>query len=177
MDSVSARRESTATDLAPHPHERWNPCGDTGKLPIGALTSTWYSTYYRGDTHKAYEGSYRVSSIVTFDWDGTTISNFKASGSYGTSHREVVYHLPSGDKQCTDESATATTETYGSASGSTFKLGYSSKNPLVSPEDLTPAIDSDVTGSVAADGTLSWTIKTTSFPVTASRSCGTVSPR
>lgn len=125
---------------------------------------TTVSSFYRGDDHVPYAGSYRVSSVVKFDWNGSSISSFGASGSYGTTHRDLIYHTPSGDTPCLIAAATATSATSGTGSGSSLQIGYASKNPLVTPAAATPAIDSDVTGSVAPDGTLTLHYSDDLFP-------------
>lgn len=135
-------------------------------IPASTLDKvrTTVSSFYRGDTHVAYSGSYRVSSIVSFDWDGSSISHLSARGSYGTTHRDLEYHTPSGTMTCNIAAATATTATSGSGSGASFNVGYASKNPLVVPQAATPAIDSALSGSVAANGTLTLNYSDDLFP-------------
>ena len=138
-------------------------------LDIGANYD--YHSYFRGDDHTPYEGSYRVLSVVEFDWDGTNIVNFSHNGSYGASHRDydwifewenLIYpdlEIASGSGT---ESGTATSATNGTQSGnSNFSLSMDSAIPLtLFPA---PAINSDLEGSLSGRS-LTLSYNTDHFP-------------
>jgi hypothetical protein len=139
--------------------------GDCYKPPSYlAELKTTVGSLFRGDNHIPYEGSYRVRSVVSFAWDGSEISNFQATGSYGTTHRDLVYETPTGQVVCNTSEDTATKTTSGSGAGSAFSLGYSSSNPLIVPASAAPGIDSGITGTIAPDGTLTLNYAEDLFP-------------
>ncbi len=116
-----------------------------------------YQSFYRGDNHTGYQGSYRVLSVMEFDWDGNQMFNFKHSGHYGTTHRDYNFQLikdniwPIPDltllQSNGSDNDTATTATNGMGGANMFRLGMASANPLV----LTwaPDIDSFVYGFIS----------------------------
>ncbi len=139
-----------------------------------------YHSYYRGDGHTGFAGGYRVLSKATFDFDGTTITNFKQVGDYGDSHRDYDYRawlelsagvgpfrttlgtvdLLSGSDTETDR---ATSATSGASTGATaFNLGMASPNPLVMT--WAPDIDSSMSGTLDASGNMSISYTTDLFP-------------
>jgi hypothetical protein len=129
-----------------------------------------YHSYYRGDNHDGYGGSYRVLSVIEFDWDGKSISNVTGTGDYGASHRDwdarawvetLLGDIPLGSDSGS-ESARATSATSKSGGGNTFSLGIASANPLV----LTwaPNINANLTGTIARDGRLTLDYSTDFFP-------------
>src|SRR5437870_4378665 len=67
-------------------------CLNPGWLaPITTVYSRWV-----GDNHVPYDGSYRTSTTVDFDWDGTNIANYTTNFYVGTSHRDLLYVWPGG---------------------------------------------------------------------------------
>lgn len=126
-----------------------------------------YNSYYRGDGHIGYPGSYRALSKASFQWDGHSISGFTHSGHYGTTHRDYDYrvwaectvglgplrttlvriNITSGSGTAT---ATATSATSGSSTNNTFRLGLSSANPLIMI--WAPTIDSILEGRINPGG-------------------------
>ena len=77
-----------ATLLIPN----FSNCHDPGWL---APITTVYSRFV-GDNHVGYDGSYRTSTVVDFDWNGSSISNYKTTLYVGTSHRVLDYFWPGG---------------------------------------------------------------------------------
>jgi hypothetical protein len=128
--------------------------------PISGISPLQYEyhSFYRGDHHSGYPGSYRVLSVIEFDWDGTTISGFTHQGFYGTSHRDFNYKLtldnqwPIPDlniENSDSESETATETTDGvKTSSNSFVVGLASANPLVMT--WAPDIDSRLSGGFRA---------------------------
>jgi hypothetical protein len=100
------------------------------------------STYYGGDNHEDYDGSYRVLNWVEFDWDqkNRQIKNFKGSGSYGVTKKYAR-------KGATPiKTGRATKSSSRSASIYFFKMSFSSRNPLADPPIISvPKIDSELT--------------------------------
>lgn len=132
-----------------------------------------HQSYYRGDGHANYGGSFRVLSVVEFDWNGSNISNLTHGDDYGTTHRDYAYTIiptiigsGSGRRITGIESATATSATNGSrVLGTSFELGIASANPVVMGP--APNIDSDVIGTFISPGTspkLSLNFNTDGFP-------------
>jgi hypothetical protein len=129
-----------------------------------------YHSYYRGDDHTGYAGSYRVHSAVEFDWDGSGISNLDHAGDAGASHRDwdarayLDYTLGETDVYTTSgsESATATGDWAGrQLSDRTFSLSFASPNPLVMT--WAPDIDSEVDGTFDSSGQLNLSYATDRF--------------
>ena len=135
-------------------------CANPGlRAPLARVSSA-----YRGDLHRAYEGSARVQSSAEFDWDGRQISDLRHSGDYGPTHRDLIYNWPRGGRTCAIDTRKATSATAASKlSGTAFRLSFSSKNPLT-PQALTPPIDSLAGGIVSADGSLRLSYATDLFP-------------
>ena len=122
--------------------------------------------HFRGDNHTGYAGSYRVMSVVEFDWDGSHITGLAQSGSYGASHRDwTVRLLALGyevSRRTGTDTATATSATSGGAAGTAgFSMGMSSANPLV--RIWAPTIDSELTGTLSGS-TMSLSYTTDLFP-------------
>ncbi|MEL6867191.1 MAG: DUF4157 domain-containing protein, partial [Bacteroidota bacterium] len=149
-------------------------------LWIGSIPSPIdmeFESFYRGDNHNNYVGSYRVLSVAEFDWDGSNISGFSQSGTYGATHRDYSYEvfidnvwpIPNVSLYTTTgtETDTATSATNGSKlSSNSFDLGLASANPLVMT--WAPDIDSDLTGTINTSGSagpvLSLDYMTDGFP-------------
>lgn len=130
-----------------------------------------YHSYYRGDDHMGYAGSYRVRSAVEFDWDGSRITNLDHAGDAGASHRDwdarayLDYTLGETDlyKTSGNESATASGNWAGRQSGDrTFSVSFASPNPLVMT--WAPDIDSEVDGTFDSSGQLNLNYATDRFP-------------
>jgi hypothetical protein len=135
--------------------------------PRSAWSSTEVSSVYLGDGHTAFGGGYRLRTEISFDFDPATgkISNFTqdAVPAFGTSHRYKVY--TSDGKvlaTCTQSGNTVNTQTVQQVSSNSFVLGYSGSNPLAKP--YAPPASAAISGTVAQDGTLTLSYKTTRFP-------------
>lgn len=141
-------------------------------LPGPAIADPEYEFHssYRGDNHADYGGSFRVLSVIEFDWDGKSISNVTGAGDYGATHRDwnskawvetLFGDIPLGNWSGSD-SERATQATSRTGSGNSFSLGISSANPLV----LTwaPNINANLTGTIGPDGALSLSYSTDLFP-------------
>ncbi len=143
---------------------------------VGVLSLNYeYKSYYRGDNHNGYDGTYRVLSTLEFDWNGTQISGVKAKGSYGKTHRDWNYSVDAAagigsvrtriytiGTDSGSDSATASSKTWGKGKGNSFSMGLDSKNPVVMT--FAPAIDSSLKGTVSANGNLSLSYATDGFP-------------
>ena len=143
----------------------WPTCGAPLPLfaplpPTGSSLLTVTSNLL-GDTHAGFAGSYRVETIVQFDWDGTQLSNAMVTPNATVSHRAITYSLFSKRWSCTQAALASTVAPTSGASGTSFAADYSSATPLV---PLAPTIDGVVNGTFAADGTISLTFKTDGFP-------------
>lgn len=125
---------------------------------------TTVSTRYQGDGHAGFDGSYRVMSSVEFDWDGKQVLNTRVPTDphFGTTHLLATYSNFLNTTNCELASGTATSATSASATGTSFAVSYSAANPVVRLP--APAIDGDTTGTVAADGTVSFHFRTDLFP-------------
>lgn len=124
---------------------------------------TLVNTFFLGDGHDGYVGSSRVKTMLEFDWNEGEIQNVAVPpGEYGTTELIGQYILPFRTETCTLKEEMATTATFASAGGSSFSLSYSSANPV--PRLPTPAIDADITGNIAPDGTLTFHYQTDRFP-------------
>lgn len=129
-----------------------------------------YQSRYHGDGHSDYGGTYRVLSRIEFDWDGTAISGLTATGTYGATVRnfEAKAWISSmlGNVNLMNnvgsESQTASSATSGSGSGRTFTMSIASANPLVMGP--APDINSNLTGTIGADGSLELAFDTDQFP-------------
>jgi hypothetical protein len=133
-----------------------------------------FESHYRGDNHVGYNvDKVRVWARIDFDWDGSTISGVRVTGDTGDSHRDWSKRLevetlggygPSWviSEDSGTETGKAAAGESGAGSGAQFSIAFSSKNPLV----LTwaPAINSNLTGTIGADGGLDIDFKTDFFP-------------
>jgi hypothetical protein len=126
-----------------------------------------YSTFH-GDGHAAFDGEFRMQDVVSFDWDGTSMSNFQTAPNtphVGTTVRNKVYTDARDNSvlaSCS-QSAVAGDTTTASSSATSFTISYSGKNPLT-PQALTPGFVNNVTGKVKPDGTISMNFAVTQFP-------------
>jgi len=115
--------------LIPNFSNCWNP----GWLaPITTVYSRWV-----GDNHVPYDGSYRTSTTVDFDWDGTNIANYTTNFYVGTSHRDLLYVWPGGLwwsggwTECTVAHPGNLNHPASSASGPNFTFGTSGSDPFL----------------------------------------------
>jgi hypothetical protein len=126
-----------------------------------------FQSHYRGDNHTGFAGSYRVLSKATFDWDGTTITNFRHVGTYGATHRDWSSRWSSFGRTIRSssgtESKTASRATSGTKTGAnSFSLNMASANPVIMT--WAPDIDSSLAGTVDASGNVSLRYTTDLFP-------------
>src|SRR3989449_4463725 len=115
--------------LIPNFSNCWNP----GWLaPITTVYSRWV-----GDNHVPYDGSYRTSTTVDSDWDGTNIANYTTNFYVGTSHRDLLYVWPGGLwwsggwTECTVAHPGNLNHPASSASGPNFTFGSSGSDPFL----------------------------------------------
>lgn len=127
--------------------------------------------WFKGDGHTEYEGAFRVKSGLSFRWDGSSITNVvQGTSNFGTTERMRHYKAIGSDHTCVLTAKTATTQSDPSASGTTFRLHYSSENPVTASDGAnsgqyaTPAIDGHVDGLFLSDGRLQLTYQTDEFP-------------
>ena len=141
-----------------------SPCYTPGFPESLLLPVTTVSTRFLGDGHAGFDGSYRVQSSVEFDWDGRAIMNIQVPPEthFGTSHLVGTYQNLATTTTCELARDTATSSTGSSAAGSSFSVSYSATNPVVRVP--APAIDGQMSGTVAADGTISLQYQTDLFP-------------
>lgn len=123
-----------------------------------------YRTTFRGDKHAGYDGSFRVSSEISFHWDGAEFSDVQQrpnSQDYGVTFRDFRFRVPRGI--FCSESGEAVEATSASVDGAakSFQLGLQSANPLV---PLAPTIDSELTGDFKSAYVLSFSWLTDLFP-------------
>ena len=132
-----------------------------------------FSSHYRGDNHTGYNGSVRVYARVEFDWDGTTISGVNVRSDTGETHRDwtAKYEVNTlfgfgPDINLSSDSGSekdkAPSGASGGGSGNSFHIAFSSANPLVLT--AAPAINSNLTGTINANGALSLDFSTDLFP-------------
>ena len=133
-----------------------------------------YDSHYRGDNHVGYDVSkVRVWARIDFDWDGSTISGVKVTGDTGATHRDWTSSLDvetlggfgptmAVSKDSGTETGKAPAGARGAASGKTFKISFSSANPLVMT--WAPAINSTLTGTIDSTGGLDIDFSTDLFP-------------
>lgn len=132
-----------------------------------------YTSHYRGDDHTGYDGDVRVYARVEFDWDGTSITGLSVISDTGNTHRDwtSTYEVNTlfglgPDINLSSDSGTETGKAppgaTGSGSGNTFSVGFSSANPLVMT--VAPAINSNLTGTISANGALRLSFDTDLFP-------------
>ncbi len=143
----------------------WPTCGAPPGLflplppPVPTLLSV--ASNLRGDTHAGFAGSFRVETILQFEWTGSQLVNPQVTPNAAISTRAITYGLFVRSWSC-DMTALATTATPSTgASGTSFAVSYSSATPLV---PLAPTIDALVHGSFAPDGTISVSFTTDGFP-------------
>ncbi|MEA3202322.1 MAG: hypothetical protein QOE90_3750 [Thermoplasmata archaeon] len=127
--------------------------------------------FYTGDGHAAYDGDYRVHSVLHMQWDGSALSNVapEVFGNYGTTHLYRIYWDASGSYQCLLDYDTATSSSSGASTSSTaFSLSYSSKNPVAynypTGSVNVPSIDGSLSGSFQGNGDLQLQYTTDEFP-------------
>jgi hypothetical protein len=126
-------------------------------MPPGSQP-TGYESHYRGDSHTAYDGGYRVLQAIEFDWDGEKIHNVSVPAivHFGASHRDVriryfdLRALDSRDAEDT-ESATATGTVTQQSTDREVHIGIHSANPLTAAPS--PDIDADVSLFLSSDPT------------------------
>ena len=86
---------------------------------------------------------------MSFEWDGSTLTTLVEDGSFGTTHRDLIYRYGPGQTVrhvCNQRDQTATGARSASLTGdSTFRLGFSSANPLV---PFAPTVDSTIEGTM-----------------------------
>jgi len=114
-------------------------------------------SHYRGDNHRAYDGSWRVLNWVEFEWDGKKISGFRGVDSYGTSHRDWTRGPFTGTESKTQTGSTGR-ELHSDAY---FTMWISSKNPI--PLAPAPEINSTV-DVMATCSSISLVYTTDEFP-------------
>jgi len=137
------------------------PLGLFIPLPPPAPSVLRVSSNLRGDTHAGFAGSFRVETILQFEWTGSQLVNAQVTRNAAISTRAITYSLFARSWSC-DMTALATTATPTSgASGTSFAVDYSSATPLV---PLAPTIDGLVKGSFASNGNISLDFKTDGFP-------------
>jgi hypothetical protein len=143
----------------------WPTCGAPAGLflpmppPVPSLLKV--TSNLRGDTHGGFAGSFRVETILQFEWTGSQLVNAQITPNAAISTRAITYTLFARNWSC-DMTALAGTATPSTgASGTSFAVSYSSATPLV---PLSPTIDGLVRGSFASDGTISLNFTTDGFP-------------
>lgn len=136
--------------------------------PDSLISHTMVSSTFHGDNHAGFEGGFRVQDVVSFDWDGKTLSNFHTVPDVqhvGTTIRNKIYtNRQNGTvlKTCSQSGVAADT-TAASSTGNGFTVTYTGKNPLT-PQMATPGFVNNVTGLVQPDGSLSLNYTVTDFP-------------
>jgi hypothetical protein len=120
---------------------------------------------YRGDGHSTYAGGFRVLSALEFDWNGSQITGFhEASGPhYGTTHRDINQNGPDGAFSCSEDRTATSAVRVQQNSLQAFAMSIDSKNPIP-PQDVTPSIDSTLTGTFGAGGALTFGWQSDLFP-------------
>jgi hypothetical protein len=101
--------------------------------------TTVYSRFV-GDNHVVgYDGSYRTSTAVDFDWNGSSISNYMTNYYVGTSHRVIDYSWPGGwwwlggSTECTEARTGNLYELPSSASGANFTFATMGSDSFLPP--------------------------------------------
>jgi hypothetical protein len=125
----------------------------------------------RGDGHASIVGGFRVQVMVSFDWDGSQITNFSVSGNFGTSDLDFAFAPlanPAGIFASCARAGSSHHSTSGSvlAGGTSFDLQFDNLNPLVSSAFALPAIDAVVQGSFDASENLNLNFDADAFPST-----------
>lgn len=132
-----------------------------------------FSSRYRGDGHKGYDGSHRVVGLVGFTWDGKRITDLTLKPLYGATHREwkqrawIAIDVPFFSRKIMlvdrkgTETERASRSVVATTHGADFTMSIDSKNPLIMT--YTPAIQSDLMGRIV-NGNLSLSWRTTGFP-------------
>jgi hypothetical protein len=150
------------------------PCFATLNPALAA--SLFVRSGFLGDTHEAYDGSFRIRPVAEFDWDGEQIRNFSVTPpaeSFGTTILE--YELASRLPFVRDRACTRSLQQVAAAGGqqlspTRFELTMSADDPLVYPRAvgpdalLVPNIDARLEGSFLADGRLAVAYDTDLFP-------------
>ena len=143
----------------------WPTCGAPLALfvplppPAPALLTA--TSFLRGDTHSAFPGSFRVETILQFEWTGTQLVNVLSTPNPAVSNRAITYSIFLKSWSCDMSAlATMTTPTTG-AGGTSFQVDYSSATPLV---PFAPTIDGHLNGTFASDGKISLDFLTDGFP-------------
>lgn len=138
----------------------WNP----GWLaPITGV----YSRFI-GDNHGSYDGNYRSSTTVDFDWDGSNIANYTTNFYVGTSHRDLLYAWPGGlwwsggSTECTEARTPNLYYPASSASGPNFTSATMASDPFLPTPLATPLFGRLWGGFSGANLTLTWS--TGQFP-------------
>lgn len=133
-----------------------------------------FESHYRGDNHVGYNvNKVRVWARIDFDWDGSQISGVSVTGDTGHSHRdwsrrlEVSTLLGYGPslvlaEEKGTETGKAAPGMSGAGSGTRFSIAFSSANPLVMT--WAPDINSNLTGTIDANGGLDIDFSTDLFP-------------
>lgn len=119
---------------------------------------TGYESLYRGDSHTAYDGAYRVLQAIEFDWDGEKIQNvtIPSIAHIGASHRDArirYFDLRALDSRDVEDSetATATGAVTHQSTDREVHIGIHSANPLTAAPS--PDIDADVSLFLSSDPT------------------------
>lgn len=123
--------------------------------------------WFKGDGHAGYDGSYRVRSVLEFEWDGTAIRSARTldalgEPAFGETQRWRRYVDLTHEESCILERGTATTLSTAALTGpNSFRLEYSSSNPI---QAGSPAIDGWLEGDLDATGRLHLRFQTDEFP-------------
>ncbi len=139
----------------------WTPVEDT--TPHISVTST-----FDGDGHAAFDGGYRVQDVITFDWDGQTVTNVQTSPEphVGLTVRNRTFT----DKRtateltvCRTTARAADTTSVTTPGSNTINISYTGTNPLTA-QGVTPSFKNEVVAAVKPDGSVSLSYQTTQFP-------------
>jgi hypothetical protein len=147
----------------------WPDCGMPRPLFLHPITRA--DSTLQGNNHAGFEGSYKVDTMLDFDWTGEQLTDFVAAGLPSVSQRNITYSIaPNGDAvktwSCTMTApATMSTSSGGIDTGPrstvSFGIAYSSATPLFT---VSPTIDAHAVGTMAPDGTITLNFLTDGFP-------------
>jgi hypothetical protein len=145
-------------------------CHDPTTTLGGLLTSV--SSVLDGDGYTRYDdgSSYRVAATLSFDWDGSSVSNLVFTPQAGVSHRTIVEKTVTTHgvvtRRCTEDHADTVTGSATTSNSSTIAANLSGVvgflTPLVRLSGGYPSTSWTV--AVKPDGSLNISYKTSEFP-------------
>ncbi|HEV2890067.1 MAG TPA: fibronectin type III domain-containing protein [Frankiaceae bacterium] len=147
-----------------HDYGYANSWGGSCNTRTTAVSKVW--SWYEGDNHTGYSGSYRVRSGLVFKWDGTTVFDVIPYSGTNPTRRFRFYRDPLNSEACLLRQLLATSGATGSGSGTTFKMTYESENPVAAEEfssAMSPNISGELSGSFSGN-TLTLSYTTNEFP-------------